>query len=71
MMYRRHNSFCAVWLVNTDVSIDELKLQPSEVDDAKWVTREEIKAMGKKGLLVEYFYLDLLYHLIDEEHGTF
>ena len=70
MMYRRHNSFGAVWLVMTDVSVEELNLQPTEVVDAKWVTREEIKAMGEKGLLVEYFYIDFLYHLIDEEFGT-
>lgn len=70
MMYRRNNSFCAVWLVMTDLGIEELTLQPTEVVDAKWVTREEFGAMGEKGLLVEYFYIDFLYHLIDEEFGT-
>lgn len=71
MMYRRHNSFCAVWIVRTDVTIDELKLQPTEVADAKWVTREELKAMTKEGIWVDYFYMDFLYYLIDEEFGTF
>ena len=66
MMYRRHKSFCAVWLVRTDVSIEELTLQPSEVVDAKWVTRDELKIMGEKGIWVDYFYMDFLYHLIDE-----
>ncbi|NLK99452.1 MAG: NUDIX domain-containing protein [Clostridiales bacterium] len=70
MTYRRNNSFCAVWLVQTDMSIEELTLQPTEVVEAKWVTREEIKSMGEKGLLVEYFYLDFLFYLIDEEFGT-
>lgn len=70
MTYRRHNSFCAVWLVRTDVSIDELRLQPSEVTEAKWASRSEIKAMGEKGLWVEYFYMDFLFHMIEEEYGT-
>jgi len=70
MMYRRHNSFCAVWLVRTDVSIDELKLQASEVTEARWVTREELKFMAEKGIWVDYFYLDFLFNLIDEEFGT-
>lgn len=70
MMYRRHSSFCAVWLVRTDVSVEELTLQPTEVVDAKWVTRSELKAMGEKGICVEYFYMDFLFQLIEEEYGT-
>ena len=70
MMYRRHNSFCAVWLVKTDVSIEELKLQPEEVAEAKWATRTEIKEMAKEGIWVDYFYLDFMFHLIEEDLGT-
>lgn len=70
MMYKRHNSFCAVWIVRTDVSIEELSLQPSEVVDAKWVSPSEIKTMGEKGIIVEYFYMDFLFQLIEEEFGT-
>lgn len=70
MTYRRNNSFCSVWLVQTDISIEELTLQPTEVVEAKWVTREEIKSMVEKGLLVDYFYIDFLFYLIEEEFGT-
>lgn len=70
MMYRRHNSFCAVWLVKTDIIIEELTLQPSEVAEAKWATRDDIKDMIEKGLFVKYFYVDSLYYLLDKEFGT-
>ncbi|CRZ34863.1 NUDIX domain-containing protein [Herbinix hemicellulosilytica] len=70
MMYRRHNSFCAVWIVRTDVSIDELRLQASEVKEARWATREDIKALANEGLWVDYFYMDFLFRLIDDELRT-
>ena len=70
LMYRRHDSFCAVWIVITDVGIEELKLQPDEVETAKWVTREELKSMAEKGLMVNYFYLDFLLGMLEEEYGT-
>ncbi len=70
LIYKKHSSFCAVWIVKTDITIEELTLQSAEVVEAKWVTREEIKAMAEKGILVEYSYMDFLFHLIDEEFGT-
>jgi NADH pyrophosphatase NudC (nudix superfamily) len=59
-----------IWLVRTDVSVEELTLQPAEVTEARWVTREEIKELEEKGQWIGYSYMDFLYHLIDEEFGT-
>ncbi|NLP16719.1 MAG: NUDIX domain-containing protein [Clostridiales bacterium] len=70
MMFRKYNSFCVIWLVRTDVSVEELTLQPAEVTEARWVTREEIKELEEKGQWIGYSYMDFLYHLIDEEFGT-
>lgn len=56
---RRHNDFLDTYLVIHDVHITELKLQPTEVVDSKWVPFDEYKLMHEQGLVVQslnYFY---------------
>ncbi len=43
--FTRKNSFVDLWFVGVDASIDSLVLQEEEVQDAKWVTPEELKQM--------------------------
>lgn len=64
MMDKRHDHFSTIWIVRTDIKLHELKLQPEEVADAKWVTHEEIKEMIEKGIFVDYSYLDFFFQSI-------
>lgn len=42
---RRRNSFTDIWILRRDVELASLRLQPEEVADARWVTREELMRM--------------------------
>lgn len=66
-MVKRHDNFCTVWIVWTDIEIDALSLQPTEVADAKWATQEEIQAMVKEGKFIDYCYLDYLFNYINNK----
>ncbi len=43
--FKRPKDFVDVWLVHTDANISDLKLQQSEVQNAKWVTLADIQHM--------------------------
>ena len=67
--FKRPNDFVDVWLVHFDGDIKDLKLQPEEVQDAKWATKDEIQEMIDSGTFVPsilpglqmlYTYFDLL-----------
>lgn len=57
---KRKSAFVDVFFVKTDIKISELKLQRSEVANAKWVTLEELKNMIDDGS----------YHNYGEEYFT-
>ena len=42
---KRRNSFLDIWQIKTDVPDNELKLQESEVAEAKWVSVDTLKKM--------------------------
>ncbi len=42
---KRRNSLLDVWLIETNVKVFDLKLQKSEVAEAKWVSPEQLKKM--------------------------
>ena len=44
---KRRNSLLDIWFIKSDVEASKLKLQESEVEEAKWVTAEELKCMVK------------------------
>ena len=44
---KRRNSLLDIWFIKSDVDTSKLKLQESEVAEAKWVTAEELKEMVK------------------------
>jgi len=41
------SSFVDIWIVDCNIEIEELKLQASEVAEAKWVTVDELSTMIK------------------------
>ena len=57
---RRRDTFCYIYLLKTDVSVEELTLQEEEVALAKWLTMEEIKKDMEEGRLHRYDYFEVL-----------
>ncbi len=51
---KRRNSFVDIWVINTSVSVDELELQQGEVDEARWVSKNELKKMIENGNFHDY-----------------
>jgi len=56
--------FDDIWLVTQDIDIENIKLQQSEVAEAKWVTREKLGEMVEKGEFIEYYYIEKLLKMI-------
>ena len=50
--FKRQKDFVDVWLVYTDANISDLKLQPSEVQNAKWASLSDIEQMQKEGTFI-------------------
>ncbi len=51
---KRRNSLIDIWMIVADLSVEELKLQETEVAEAKWVTMNELKCMIKCGKFHNY-----------------
>ncbi len=68
----RRNSLLDVWLINVDIPTDKLRLQKSEVAEAKWVTRTEFEQMIKNGEYHNYGseYFDTVFSKIDDLRGA-
>jgi len=67
--WKRLNDFVDVWLMYTDVDIKDLKFQKSEVQNAKWASRQDIEKMCQDGIFIPsilpglrmvYAYLDMV-----------
>ncbi len=69
---KRRNSFLDVWFIETDIKIDELKLQKTEVAEAKWVTKAELEDMIKNGKYHNYGndYFSRVFEKIDTFKGV-
>ena len=51
---KRRNSLLDIWFIKTNITEDKLSLQPTEVAEAKWVTREALEKMIEDGLFHNY-----------------
>ena len=69
---KRRNSLLDIWFINTDISVDKLRLQQNEVAEARWVSREQFKTMIEKGKFHNYGkeYFDTVFEKIDESLGV-
>ena len=69
---RRRNSLLDIWMINTDVPTEKLRLQESEVAEAKWVSRYELEKMIADGQFHNYGkeYFGTLFSKIDELEGA-
>jgi len=59
----RKNSFIDIYLVRTDIAVCDLKLQTSEVAEARWVHRNKLRHMIRNGNFHNYGkdYFDILF----------
>lgn len=69
---KRRNSLLDIWFVNTDIKVNNLRLQKDEVAEARWVSRDEFEQMIKNGQFHNYGkeYFDTIFQKIDEHLGV-
>jgi isopentenyldiphosphate isomerase len=51
---KRRNSLLDIWAIVCDIKASELKLQKSEVAEARWVSVDQLKTMVEDGLFHNY-----------------
>lgn len=59
------NGFDDIFLVNRDIELSELKLQPEEVKAVQWASMEEIKRMIADEVFIPYYnsYIEMLFDM--------
>ncbi len=69
---KRRNSLLDVWFINTDISTERLRLQASEVAEAKWISRDEFIRMIENGEYHNYGkeYFNTVFSKIDDLKGA-
>lgn len=67
MVQKRTNSFCHIYLVHTDISVEQLVLQESEVEQAAWIRAEELEERMKQGSFHVYEYFSELMQYVQAE----
>ena len=65
---KRRNSLLDVWLVKSDIPLEKLRLQKTEVSEAKWVSVDELKEMIEAGDFHNYGkeYFNNVFEKIEE-----
>lgn len=62
--YDGSSDFVDVWLFNENIKLENIKMQPDEVNDAIWASPSEILSMIENGMFVDVFtYLDELFKI--------
>lgn len=51
------------WMTSYDGKIEDLTLQASEVEDARWVDHETLMALVEEGVFIPYFFIDKIFDL--------
>jgi len=69
---KRRNSLLDVWIISCDIPAEKLKLQESEVSEAKWVTQSTLEAMINNGLFHNYGkeYFKKVFEKINDYKGA-
>lgn len=69
---KRRNSLLDIWFIKSDVETSKLKLQESEVAEAKWVTAEELKVMVENEEFHNYGneYFERVFEIISRVKGA-
>ena len=68
---KRRNSLLDIWMIISDLPIESLELQKSEVAEAKWVSLEDFKKMVKENKFHNYGreYFERLFEKISYYKG--
>lgn len=64
-MFKRCDSFNAVFIIKTDVSEADLIIQQEEVAKAKWMSADEIRKMAADGIFHQYSYMEWLFDYVE------
>lgn len=66
LSFKKKYTIVDVWLIKSDVLEKELILQKEEVEEARWVSEEELKNLVKQEKFVKSFsfYEELFYNLL-------
>lgn len=69
---KRRNALLDVWMITSDIEVEGLKLQKSEVAEARWVTVSELYNMIDKGIFHNYGkeYFKEVLKAIEENKGV-
>ncbi len=69
---KRRNSLVDVWLITCDTETEKLRLQKSEVAEARWVTPQELDRMIENGLFHNYGkdYFERVLEAIEAQKGV-
>jgi len=51
------------YLVERDIDIEKLTLQPEEVQAVKWASQDAIKQMVSDGEFIDYYFIDMLFEM--------
>ncbi len=64
--HKRENAFTDIWLINSEVNLEDIVIQEEEVSDVKWVTKTQLEQMLVKGEFHQYNteYFDLIYGIL-------
>ncbi len=65
---KRRNSLLDVWVITTDIGVEDLRLQASEVAEARWVSKDYLKDMIENGKFHNYGseYFETVFSKIEE-----
>ncbi len=68
---KRKNSFLDIWKIMTDIPVDCLRLQTSEVSKAKWVDEQAFKEMIENNEYHNYGneYFNMMFREIEKARG--
>ena len=69
---KRRNSFLDVWYVDSNTPAEDLRLQRSEVAEAKWISKDELVNMINNKKFHNYGdeYFETIFQKIDELRGN-
>ncbi len=69
---KRRNSLVDIWMITSNIGVEELSLQKSEVAEARWVTKDELQVMIEKGIFHNYGkdYFERVLEAIEANKGV-
>ncbi len=60
---RREDNFSDIWLIRQEISLEQIKMQKSEVSQVAWASRGDIEQLVKTGAFVYFPYMSEVFAL--------